>query len=37
MDIDFSKDVSYWVDLIREFLDVIAKAFSWFNINLFKE
>ncbi len=37
MNIDFSKDISYWVDLVKQFLDIIADAFSWFNIDLFKK
>ena len=36
MDIDFTKDTSYWLDIVKQFLDVIKEAFSWFNIDLFK-
>ena len=36
MNIDFTQGIDYWVDLVKQFLDVIKEAFGWFNINLFK-
>ena len=36
MNIDFTKGMDYWVNLVKEFLDVIKDFFSWFNIDLFK-
>ena len=37
MNIDFTQDIGYWVDIVKQFLDVIKEAFGWFNIDLFKE
>ncbi len=37
MNIDFSKDMTYWLDLIREFLAVITDFFGDLGINIFKE
>ena len=37
MNIDFSKNIQYWSDLIREFIDVIKDFFAGFGIQIFKE
>ena len=37
MNIDFSKDMQYWIDLIREFIEVISNFLADFNIHLFKD
>ena len=37
MNIDFTKDMSYWTNLIKEFLKVISEAFGWFGIKLFTD
>lgn len=37
MNIDFSKDMQYWIDLIRAFIEVIAGFLADFNIKLFKD
>lgn len=36
MDIDFTMNIEAWMDIIREFIDLIKEAFGWFNIDLFK-
>ncbi len=37
MNIDFSKDMQYWMDLIREFIDVITGFFADLGIQIFKQ
>ncbi len=37
MNIDFSKDMQYWIDLIKEFIEVITSFFSGFDIKIFKD
>ncbi len=37
MNIDFSVNIKYWTDLIKEFFDVISGFLAGFGIKLFKD
>ena len=37
MEIDFSVNMQYYIDLIREFFDVISDFLAGFGIKLFKD
>ena len=37
MNIDFTVGMDYWVNLVKEFFDVIADFLAGFGIKLFKD